>query len=72
MSTHVNETLKPCPFCGSDACSPDSVLRAGYEDCPNDPDARAFTIRCLACAAESGWSKNAAGAVRLWNSRVTE
>lgn len=61
--------LEPCPFCGGEGI-PQSVLRDGYEQWPDDPDARAHTICCRQCACEGGWAKSASGALRRWNMRV--
>lgn len=58
-----------CPFCGG-APRGTRVLRDGYETCPGDPDAWAYTMVCTSCAAEGGWAKTHAGAVRHWNLRV--
>lgn len=63
------EELLPCPFCGGGAVE-HSVLRDGYDKWPDDPDARAHSVRCRSCAAEGGWAKSASGARRWWNSRV--
>lgn len=64
--------LAPCPFCGGTgaALALDKVLRDGYDKHPDDPDAYAYSIRCLSCAATGGWAKQASGAVRWWNMRV--
>lgn len=64
----ANEVEK-CPFCGGKAVL-DSVLRDGYEKCPDDPDARAYFYRCMSCAAQGGWSKRQGGALRCWNVRI--
>jgi hypothetical protein len=65
----VAEPLRECPFCDGDKPYPVKVLRDGYANFPNDPDAYAHTIRCRSCAAEGGWAKSATGAVRNWNRR---
>ena len=62
-------SVAACPFCGGQGV-PYRVLRDGYADAKGDPDAYAYFVRCRACAAEGPWSKVAAGAERMWNTRV--
>lgn len=65
----MSEPLLPCPFCGGQAAL-DKTLRPVYPDFLDDPDAYAHFIRCRSCAAQGGWMKNVAGAVRNWNRRA--
>ncbi len=65
------DKLLPCPFCGGDAAMPRKVLRDGYENFRDDPDAYAHSVACHACAAEGGWAKSESGARRWWNTRVS-
>jgi len=59
---------KKCPFCGGDT-NIDKILRDGYEKYPDDPDAFAYVVRCISCAAEGGWAKTEGNAIRNWNMR---
>ncbi len=63
-----NEKLQPCPFCSGEGV-PDKTLRDGYQNCQDDPAAYAHFIICRSCAAQGGWAKNPAGAIRWWNMR---
>ena len=58
----------PCPFCGGHPRL-DKTLRDGYEDFKNDPDAYAYSLRCVSCAATGGWAKSESGAIMRWNMR---
>ena len=58
-----------CPFCGGKATLRKD-LRDGYESCPEDQDAWAFYFGCVSCAAQGGWAKTEAGALRYWNMRT--
>lgn len=60
----------PCPFCGGEPHLM-SEQRPGYDDCPNDPDARAFWYGCCSCACHGGWAKSETSALRNWNMRTT-
>lgn len=64
----TSETLRPCPFCGG-AARRARTLRDGCRD--GEPDAWAYYVVCVSCAAQGGWAKNEAGADRLWRSRAT-
>ena len=64
------ERLVSCPFCGGTGYL-ENILRDGYKDFPDDPDARAYCVRCRSCAAEGPWAKSEYGARRLWNIRVS-
>lgn len=70
-SVLYDTSVLPCPFCGGQPIQ-DKTLRGGFEHDRDDADAWAYTIRCRSCAAEGGWAKNPAGAVRCWNMRATE
>jgi len=59
---------KLCPFCGGRPTLAFGV-RDGYEGYETDPDAIAWYVRCISCAAQGGWAKSKAGAWRLWNMR---
>lgn len=64
------QLLAPCAFCGGRGYCV-RRLRQGYEQCRDDPDAYAYTVRCQSCAAEGPWTKSGAeGAVARWNRRV--
>lgn len=65
----VSSPLRSCPFCGGRP-SLGSVLREGYEQIPEDPDARAYYYVCDSCAATGGWGKTETQVRRLWNMRV--
>lgn len=54
----------PC-FCGGVA-DIWSILRSGYEDAPDDQDARAYWCKCRACGCNGGWSKHEDGARDWW------
>jgi len=58
-----------CPFCGGDWVL-DKSLRNGYKEHVTDPDAFAYFVRCVSCAAQGGWAKSESGAFRLWNRRL--
>ena len=60
----------PCPFCGGTRTLLDRALRGGYQQAQEDPDAWAYTVRCLSCAATGPWFKREGNAVRSWNRRV--
>ncbi|MCP4400816.1 MAG: hypothetical protein GY801_26380 [bacterium] len=66
----MDEKLKPCPFCSGDSPYIRKVLRDGYEDCRDDPDAFAVFIVCHACACQGGWAKSEGSAKRNWNMRT--
>ena len=66
----VIDSPLPCPFCGGNAPYLQSALRDGYEDCPDDPDARSFIYVCHSCACQGGWAKSASNALRCWNMRT--
>ena len=59
--------LLPCPFCHGQLVSIDKVLRTGYADCVDDPDAYAWTVWCFSCAAVGPWGKSQSSAIRGWN-----
>ena len=59
--------IDPCPFDGGKG-ELFRVLRDGCQ--PGEPDAWAYFVRCVSCAAEGPWQKNLPyGAVRQWNMR---
>ena len=60
---------KNCPFCYGKPCRK-RAIRNGYENRRDDPEAYAYFIRCISCAATGGWAKNQAGAIRCWNMRT--
>jgi hypothetical protein len=60
-------TFYPCPFCKGLLVTIDTCIRYGYEDQRNDPDAFAWTVRCLCCAAIGPWYKTPGAAIRGWN-----
>jgi len=70
----TNEELKACPFCGGKRLMVDQTVRDGYAAYlyVNDPDAIAYDVRCLSCAATGGWARSEAVARRHWNTRSTE
>lgn len=63
---------KPCPFCGHTGHVIDETLRDGYEGYEADPDAYAYNVRCIGCAATGGWQKSKSGARMFWNMRAGE
>lgn len=67
-----NQKLLPCPFCGGKGFD-DKVMRGpAYEDCPDDPDAWAYFVRCRSCAAHGGWAKSSVNGGRSqWNRRIS-
>ncbi len=65
----MSAVLLPCPFCGGKG-TPDKLLRDGYDDCKDDPDAYAHFIRCVSCAATGGWGKSASSGAGKWNMRT--
>ncbi len=58
-----------CPFCGGHPLI-EKVMRSGYENCPDDPDAYAYYVLCHACACQGGWAKSQGNAKRNWNMRT--
>lgn len=60
----MNETLKPCPFCGG----------VGYLDSIIDLEttAREYVIVCGACTAQARWATTKADAIDAWNMRAVE
>ena len=62
-------TAAPCPFCGGRRLVLAGTLRDGYAKRVDDPDAFAYTVRCLSCAAEGPWWKRKGNALRGWNLR---
>ena len=58
----------PCPFCGWDGHI-ESVLRDGYDQWPDDPDARAYWVSCRCCACHGPWMKSPTAAITFWNMR---
>jgi Lar family restriction alleviation protein len=66
-----DKKLKPCPHCGGQV-KLEKALRVGYENCQDDPDAWAYYVVCVCCAAQGPWRKCEAGAVREWNERIIE
>lgn len=70
MTNTQRPELEPCPFCGGTYATVRKLLRDGYADFKDDPDAYAYTIGCHACAAEGGWAKSESGARRWWNTRA--
>lgn len=69
----TEQVLSPCPFCGGEG-EMHKEMRSGYEKWPNDPDAYAFFVVCVSCAASGGWGKTKGSGRRWWNMRfkVTE
>jgi Lar family restriction alleviation protein len=61
---------RPCPFCGGEGLRK-RVLRRGYANFRDDPDAYAHYVRCRSCAAQGGWGKSTGTAVMQWNMRGT-
>lgn len=59
--------LLPCPFCQGQPRR-DRTLRDGCED--GEPDAWAYFVRCISCAAQGGWAKTPGNADRHWNLRA--
>lgn len=58
-----------CPFCDGDWIL-EKHLRDGYGENADDPDAFAYFVRCISCAAQGGWAKSENGAFHLWNLRA--
>lgn len=65
----IGVKLLPCPFCRGEGTM-DLMLRNGYEQYQDDPDAWAHFVRCLSCAATGGWAKSVSGGIRNWNMRA--
>lgn len=61
--------MLPCPFCGGHP-SVEKMMRVGYEEYPDDPDAYAYFVTCHACACQGGWAKTEGNAKRNWNMRL--
>lgn len=53
----TEQTLKPCPFCGSDDLDIMGDSVSGY-------------IRCISCDSESGLHDNTDDAIAAWNQRA--
>lgn len=65
----VNNSLKPCPFCGADrAPGLLQLLREGCQE--GEPDAYSYTIHCRSCGADGPWAKSQTNAGRHWNMRA--
>ena len=54
-------TLKPCPFCGSNA-----DIYTAYERYDS------YHVKCDRCHARTGWYKSDKAAVLAWNERTNE
>ena len=65
MSKRLSK-LAPCPFCDGQPTI-EKTLRNGYAD--GEPDAWAWSMVCLSCAASGPWGKSEARAVHAWNRR---
>lgn len=64
--------LRNCPFfdCPGSEAEVDRVLRKGYEDNRDDPDAFHYFITCPGCGSSGGHAKTRGGAVQNWNARA--
>lgn len=72
MATVVDKSEPlSCPFCDGTARL-ESVLRDGYAEIPNDPNAKAYYYTCNSCASVGGWGKSGTSALKLWNMRTTK
>ena len=64
------DTLKPCPFCGSDKVIDEGA--PSYDTVTEEERTTWFTVLCTDCHAEGppnlGWS----GAIEAWNTRPLE
>ena len=65
----MSDKPKECPFCGGEPHL-EKLLRDGYENFTDDPDAWAYFLACNSCACTGPWAKNPFGAFRQWNSRT--
>ena len=53
--------MDKCPFCGGEAKMNDVDI--------NDGESKNYFVSCTSCAAEGGWGKCKASAIRYWNLR---
>lgn len=66
----TDSELLACPFCGHHRVGVERVLRDGYQNWQDDPDAYAYYVTCAGCACEGPWAKSRNGAVENWNRRA--
>ena len=59
----MTDTLKPCPFCGSDKLRNRPAAGGGYEP------STATAIFCFTCGARGSREPNKAAAYEAWNHR---
>ncbi|WP_299949109.1 Lar family restriction alleviation protein [uncultured Ruegeria sp.] len=65
----MTDTLKPCPFCGSDDVSDAGYIFSGDKENPTDTG---YFCNCVKCGAKNGGVmgfETKAEAVRRWNTR---
>ena len=60
MNKSDKETLKPCPFCGSN--------KVQLYVCPNEVKT-AYVVQCIDCGASSAYMHSRKDAIEMWNRR---
>lgn len=64
------ESLKPCPFDGGTRLIIFQTARYDldkFSEWEHDPDAYAYNVHCLTCAADGPWKKSQGAAEQFWN-----
>lgn len=64
------ESLKSCPFDGGKHLVVIKTERydiANHPEWADDPDAYAYNVHCITCAADGPWKKSQSGCERFWN-----
>ena len=62
---HIDEVLKPCPFCGARVSDEDQPIGLGYVY-----EIDAYCVVCDRCGAEGGHHDGRVDAIEAWNRRA--